>query len=76
MYKISAQSDVVVKSYRVNGRTDTLTDSIVYSLFEYKKMSSRHDLTLQQKIELINELESKLTDVYIDSKTNDIRRLF
>ena len=33
------------------------------------KMSSRHDLTLQQKIELINELESKLTDVYIDSKT-------
>jgi hypothetical protein len=32
-------------------------------------MSSCHDLPLQQKIELINELESKLTDVYIDSKT-------
>jgi hypothetical protein len=32
-------------------------------------MSSRHDLTLQQKIELINELESKLTDVCINSKT-------
>ena len=31
-------------------------------------MSSRHDLTLQQKIELINELESKLADVYINSK--------
>ncbi len=24
-----------LKSYRVNGRTDTLTDSIMYSLFEY-----------------------------------------
>ncbi|CAF4211949.1 unnamed protein product, partial [Rotaria sordida] len=33
-------------------------------------MSSRYDLTLQQKIELINESESKLTDVvYINSKT-------
>ena len=41
MYKISAQSDVIVKSYRVYGRpagrTATLTDSIVYSLFEYTK---------------------------------------
>ena len=32
-------------------------------------MSIRDDLTLQQKIELINESESKLTDVYINSKT-------
>jgi hypothetical protein len=37
VYKISAQSDVVVKSYRVNGRPDALTDSRVYSLFEYTK---------------------------------------
>ncbi len=40
-HKISAHSNRIVKSYRVNGRTagrtDTLTDSIVYSLFEYTK---------------------------------------
>ncbi len=35
MYKISAQSVVVVKSYRANGRPGILTDSRVYSLFEY-----------------------------------------
>ncbi len=44
MHKISAQSDVIVKSYRVNGRTDdrtdTLTDFRVYSLFEYTKRES------------------------------------
>ena len=37
MYKTSAQSDVVGKSYRVNGRTATLTDFRVSSLFEYTK---------------------------------------
>ncbi len=28
---------VIVKSYRVHGRPDTLTDSRVYSLFEHTK---------------------------------------
>ena len=37
MHKISAQSDVIGESYRVNGRSDTLIDSRVYSLFEYTK---------------------------------------
>ncbi len=40
MHKISAQSDVIVKSYRVNGRTDGRTHRpilVVYSLFEYTK---------------------------------------
>jgi hypothetical protein len=32
-------------------------------------MSLRNDLTLRKKIALINELESQLTDIYIDSKT-------
>ncbi len=36
---------------------------------------SSHDPTLQQKMELINELEAKLTDVYIDSKTKKQTRL-
>jgi hypothetical protein len=35
--EISSQSDEFLKSYRVNGRPDTLTDSIEYSLFEYTK---------------------------------------
>jgi hypothetical protein len=35
--KISSKSDYPLKSYRVYGRTDTLIDSIVYSLFEYTK---------------------------------------
>jgi hypothetical protein len=39
--KISSQSDEPLKSYRVNGRPDTLTDSIVYPLFEYTKRASR-----------------------------------
>ncbi len=43
MYKVSAQSNVIVKSHRVNGRTDTLTDSIVYSLFEYTKTREKYD---------------------------------
>ena len=44
MYKISAESDVIVKSYRVYGRSDTLTDSRVYSLFEYTKTNHRSHL--------------------------------
>ena len=40
MQKISVQSNVIVKSYRVNGRPDTLTDSRVYSLFEYTKRTN------------------------------------
>ena len=37
MHKISVQSNVIVKSYRVNGQLDTLIDPRVYSLFEYTK---------------------------------------
>ena len=40
MYKISSQSASPFESYRVNGRTDTLTGSRVYSLFEYTKSIS------------------------------------
>ncbi len=40
MHKISSQSDQPLKSYRVNGRPDILTDSRVYSLFEYTKRDS------------------------------------
>ena len=40
MHKISVQSNVIVKNYRVNGRPDTLTDSRVYSLPEYTKRTN------------------------------------
>ena len=37
MYKISSQSVNVDKSYRVYDRTDTVTDAILYSAYEYTK---------------------------------------
>jgi hypothetical protein len=33
-----------------------------------KRMTSRHEITLQEKNELSNELEFRLTDIYINSK--------
>jgi hypothetical protein len=36
-----------------------------------KRMISRHELTLQEKIELVNELEFRSTDIYINSKHLD-----
>jgi hypothetical protein len=42
VHKISAQSNVIVKSYRINGRTAGRTHwpiLVVYSLFEYTKRS-------------------------------------
>ncbi len=53
MHKISAQSKAIVKSYRVNGRTagrtDTLTDSIVYSLFEYTKIKKEYYYKIKER---------------------------
>jgi hypothetical protein len=35
-----------------------------------KKMTSRYRLTLQERIKLSNELECRLTDIYMNSKVN------
>jgi hypothetical protein len=42
MRKISSQSVHIFESYRVNGRPDTLTDSIVYELFEHTKSNTTY----------------------------------
>jgi hypothetical protein len=55
MYKISAQSDIVMKSYRVYGRADTLTDSRVYSLFEYTKSRKKFE---RISFSLIDDLDN------------------
>ena len=50
-----AQSHVVLKSYRINGRTDTLTDSRVYSLSEYTKTDYfKHELNVLMQ-EMFNQ---------------------
>ena len=41
MVKISGRSDESFGSYHVNGRTATLTDFRVYSLFEYTKKQKK-----------------------------------
>ncbi len=59
MHKISAQSNAIVKSYRVNGRTAgrpaTLTDFRVYSLFEYTK-SNDNEQFRNLHLNLANDL--------------------
>ena len=39
-----SKSDDFFESYRVNGRTDTLTDFRVYYPFEYTKMLADHKI--------------------------------
>ncbi len=49
MEKISGRLDEPFVSYRVNGRTDTLTDFRVYSLFEYTKKERKNRTEKKRK---------------------------